>query len=147
MRQPKFTRDENGSSTCLLPISSPQKKKKKKKNKETTSYWISRSALRGTFPGGPVVRSSPSNVGDVGSILSRETKILHALAQLSFRATVETQSSQKKKKRLGFGPSQLVLFCSSPVRCYSILRTRNRGTDKLSSVLSVMQLVSSTTRM
>ena len=31
------------------------------------------------FPGGPVVKTSPSNAGDVGSIPGRAAKIPHAL--------------------------------------------------------------------
>ena len=39
------------------------------------------------FPGGPVVRNPPYNVGDTGSILGWGTKIPHAAGQLSPRAT------------------------------------------------------------
>ena len=39
------------------------------------------------FPGGPVVRNSPSNAGDVGSILGQGTKIPHAVGQLTPYAT------------------------------------------------------------
>ena len=39
------------------------------------------------FPGGPVVKSPPSNAGDVGSIPSQGTKILHVEGQLSPWAT------------------------------------------------------------
>ena len=35
------------------------------------------------FPGGPVVKNSPSNAGDVGSISGWKTKISHAAGQLS----------------------------------------------------------------
>ena len=127
----------NGSSTCLLPVSSPQKK-----HKETTSDQISRPALRGTFPGGPVVRSSPSNVGDVGSIPGRGTKILHALGQLSSRATVETHSSQKQKKEdwaLGLHSwfSSVAALCDvTPFYGQEI------EAEKLSSVLSVTHAAS-----
>ena len=43
-----------------------------------TWYW--------DFPGGPVVKSPPSNAEDVGSIPGRGTKIPHAAGQLSPRA-------------------------------------------------------------
>ena len=39
------------------------------------------------FPGNPVVKNLPSNAGDAGSIPGRETKIPHAVGQLSPRAT------------------------------------------------------------
>ena len=46
----------------------------------------------GDFPGGPVVKNSPSNAKDVGSIPGRGTKIPHALGQLSLgAATSEPQ--------------------------------------------------------
>ena len=35
------------------------------------------------FPGGPVVRNLPANVGEVGSIHGLGTKIPHAVGQLS----------------------------------------------------------------
>ena len=37
----------------------------------------------GDFPGGPVVKNLPSNVGDAGLIPGQETKILQAKEQLS----------------------------------------------------------------
>ena len=37
----------------------------------------------GDFPGGPEVKSPPSNTGDTGSIPSQETKIPHAVGQLT----------------------------------------------------------------
>ena len=40
----------------------------------------------GDFPGGPVVKNSPSNAEDAGSIPSQGTKIPHAVGQLSPRA-------------------------------------------------------------
>ena len=39
------------------------------------------------FPGGPVVKNPPPNVGDKGSIPDRGTKTPHAVGQLSRRAT------------------------------------------------------------
>ena len=39
------------------------------------------------FPGDSVVKNRPSNVGDVGSIPGRRTKIPHAAGQISSRAT------------------------------------------------------------
>ena len=39
------------------------------------------------FPGGPVVKNPPCNAGDVGPTPGQGTKIPHALAQLSPRAT------------------------------------------------------------
>ena len=39
------------------------------------------------FPSGPVVKNPPSNAGDAGLIPGRETKIPHAVGQLSPRAT------------------------------------------------------------
>ena len=34
--------------------------------------------LRGSFPGGPAVKTSSSNAGDAGSIPGQEAKIPHA---------------------------------------------------------------------
>ena len=39
------------------------------------------------FPGGPVVKNPPCNVGDMGLIPGLGTKIAHAVEQLSPRAT------------------------------------------------------------
>ena len=39
------------------------------------------------FPGGPVVKNPPCNVGDVGLIPGQGTKIPHAVGQLSLCAT------------------------------------------------------------
>ena len=39
------------------------------------------------FPGGPVVKNLPSNAGHSGLILGQQTKIPHALGQLSLSAT------------------------------------------------------------
>ena len=41
------------------------------------------------IPGGPVVKNPPSNVGDMGAIPGRGTKIPHAAGQLSLSATTE----------------------------------------------------------
>ena len=35
------------------------------------------------FPGGPVVETPPTNAGDEGSIPGQETKISHAVGQVS----------------------------------------------------------------
>ena len=43
--------------------------------------------LWGDFPGGPVVKNPPSNVGNVGSIPGQETKIPHVVGQLSPHTT------------------------------------------------------------
>ena len=42
--------------------------------------------LRGTSPGGPVVKNLSSNAGDAGSIPGQITKILHVMGQLGLRA-------------------------------------------------------------
>ena len=44
-------------------------------------------SLEGNFSGGPEVKSSPSNAGDVGSIPGQGTKIPHATGQLSLHVT------------------------------------------------------------
>ena len=46
---------------------------------------VSENRIRG-FPGGPEVKNSPSNTGDMGSISGRGTKIPHAREQLSLHA-------------------------------------------------------------
>ena len=46
------------------------------------------------FPGGPVVKSLPSNAGDTGLIPGQGTKVPHATGQLSLRvATAEPEGS------------------------------------------------------
>ena len=62
--------------------------------------WLKRK-LR-NFPGGPLVKNLSFNVGDAGSIPGQETKVPHAVEQLSLRAairespppSVKTQCSQ-----------------------------------------------------
>ena len=39
------------------------------------------------YPGGPVIKNSPCNAGDVGSTLDQGTKIPHAVEQLNSSAT------------------------------------------------------------
>ena len=64
---------------------------------------VLRSMLLGDFLGGPVIENLPSNAGDTGSIPAGETKIPHALRQLSTHiatrqslcAARKTQCSQK----------------------------------------------------
>ena len=53
------------------------------------TFTVKRS-LRG-FPGGPVVKNTPSNAGDMGSAPGQGTKILDATGQLS----PETRRIQK----------------------------------------------------
>ena len=49
------------------------------------------------FPGGPAVENSPCNAKDSGSIPGQETKIPHALEQLSLRSTtMETSFSEDR---------------------------------------------------
>ena len=43
----------------------------------------------GDFPGGPVVKNSPSNAEEVGSIPGQETKIPYAVGQLSLHRATE----------------------------------------------------------
>ena len=50
--------------------------------------WI-RKVKKGDFPGGTVIRNSPSNAGDMGSIPGQGTKIPHAAGQLSLCTTTE----------------------------------------------------------
>ena len=45
------------------------------------------------FPGGPMVKNLPSNVGDMGLIPGQGTKIPHALGQLSLCTARKTQCS------------------------------------------------------
>ena len=47
-----------------------------------TKSWI-KNVILGDFPGGPVVKNLPSKAGYVGSVPGRETKIPHAVGQLS----------------------------------------------------------------
>ena len=47
------------------------------------------------FPGGPVIKSSPSNAGDAGSIPGWGTKIPHGMGQLGPCATTEKVKIKK----------------------------------------------------
>ena len=58
-----------------------------------------RNANWGDFLGGPGVKNSPPNVGDMGLIPGWGTMIPHAMEQLSPHTTSKTQYSQKKKKK------------------------------------------------
>ena len=53
----------------------------------------------GDFLGGPGVKNSPPNVGDMGLIPGWGTMIPYAMEQLSPRTTWKTQYSQKKKQK------------------------------------------------
>ena len=44
--------------------------------------------LKKNFPGGPVVKNSPSNAGGVSKIPHQGTKIPHAMGQLSLHAAI-----------------------------------------------------------
>ena len=58
---------------------------------------LSSGGNRRDFPGGPVVENPPSNAGDVGSIPGWETKVPHAVGQLSPRTTTrEARAPQQK---------------------------------------------------
>ena len=48
---------------------------------------VSKDSRVGDFSGGPVVKNLQCNAGDLGSILSQETKIPHAAELLRPRAT------------------------------------------------------------
>ena len=50
----------------------------------------------GDFPSGPVVKNSPCNAGDSGSIPGWGTKILHAVEQLSPSTTTTVCAPQWK---------------------------------------------------
>ena len=52
----------------------------------------------GDFPGGPVVKNSPSNAEEVGSIPGQETKIPHAVDQL--RPHNATTGAQRHDQRM-----------------------------------------------
>ena len=50
----------------------------------------------GGFPGGPVVKSTPCNAGEVGLIPGQRTKISHAKEQLSPSASTRVHVLQRK---------------------------------------------------
>ena len=54
------------------------------------------------FPGGPVVKSLPSDAKDAVSNPGWGTKIPHAMGQLSLRTTGKTHPAQWKKKNTVF---------------------------------------------
>ena len=70
---------------------STAKKKKQKKNKKKTLKNSTYKWANGDFPGGPVFRNLPSNAGDTSLIPGQETKIPHALGELSQRTPTKTQ--------------------------------------------------------
>ena len=47
-------------------------------------------------PGGPVVKNSPPNAGNMGSIPGQGTKVLHALGQLTPRASARSLNTALK---------------------------------------------------
>ena len=62
------------------------------KNKSIKNIW--------DFPGGPVVKNSPSNAGDPGLIPGWGTKIPHAAGQLSPCATTTELVRLKERARM-----------------------------------------------
>ena len=56
------------------------------------------SVKMGDFPGGPVVKNSPSNAKDVGSIPGRGTKIPHALGPLSLGSVATTSACHSSRE-------------------------------------------------
>ena len=50
------------------------------------------------FPGDPVVKNLPANTGDMGSIPGPETKIPHAVRQLSPHSTMKIRRVATKTK-------------------------------------------------
>ena len=56
--------------------------------------------LRRDFPGGPVVKNPPCNARDMGSIPGQRTKILHAMEQLSPRATTRQSVCHKERSHV-----------------------------------------------
>ena len=61
------------------------------------------------FPGGPVVRASPSNAGGVGSIPGRGAKISHAL-QPKNQNIKQKQYCNKFSKDFKNGPHQEIII-------------------------------------
>ena len=55
--------------------------------------------LRRDFPGGPVVKTPPSNAGDAGSIPGPGAKISHAAGQLSLHATTTEPTHHNYRAR------------------------------------------------
>ena len=58
------------------------------------------------FPGGPVVKNLPSNVGNSGSIPSWETKAHHAPEQLDVRATTREAYALKGRHSTALSPTK-----------------------------------------
>ena len=78
----------------------------------------------GDFPGGPVVKSSPSNAGGAGSIPGQGAKIPHASWPKSQNIKKQKQYCNKFNKDLKNGPHQKNLKKKSPhVIIISILFT------------------------
>ena len=56
--------------------------------------------MKGYFPGSPVVKNLPSNAGDAGSMTGQVTEILHAVGQLSPRATTTELAYLNERARV-----------------------------------------------
>ena len=67
------------------------------KQKQTHRH---RKQTYGDFPRGPVVKNSPSNAGDAGSIPGRGTKIPHAEGQLNPLTTTTEPARLKQRARV-----------------------------------------------
>ena len=64
-----------------------------------------KTTLSGDFPGGPVVKTLPSNAGRVGSIPGQGAKIPHAL-QPKIQGIEQKQYCNKFNKAFKNGPPQ-----------------------------------------
>ena len=84
------------------------------------------------FPGGPVVKNTPSNAGDAGSIPGRGTKIPHAMGQLSPSATVTQPVCSAARV-----PQRKILHAATKIRCSQInkLKKKKKKRTRLSQPL------------
>ena len=75
-----FLEPDKSATSYLEELASKISKKTWKKSTlgRGTGWLTYQNIIWGDFPGGPVVRTSPSNVGGVGSIPGRGTKTPHA---------------------------------------------------------------------
>ena len=85
----------------------------KRVNKEKQKELFSEN--RGDFPGSPVVKNPPSNVGDVGSIPGWGAKIPHAMGQLSPMPQLESPLALESMLHKRFPATEPVQRRKDPV--------------------------------
>ena len=66
------------------------------KSEEIVTERRTRQSVKVYFPGGPVVKNPPCNIGDEGLILGWRTRIPHAAEYLNLHAATRVPAQQGK---------------------------------------------------